>query len=48
MKSTSIARLSETGLRAMSDAVVTLARHEGFPAHEASLRARFAPGDDDA
>jgi histidinol dehydrogenase len=43
MKSTSIARLSEDGLRAMSDAIVTLARHEGFPAHAASLEARLGP-----
>jgi len=43
MKSTSLARVSEAGLRAMSDAVVTLARHEGFPAHAASIQARLAP-----
>jgi histidinol dehydrogenase len=46
MKSTSIARVSEGGLRAMSDAVVTLARHEDFPAHAASIEARLTPRDD--
>jgi histidinol dehydrogenase len=42
-KSTSIARVSEDGLRAMADAVVTLARHEDFPAHAASIEARLGP-----
>ena len=46
MKSTSVARLSEQGLRAMSAAIVTLARYEAFPAHAASVEARFAPADD--
>jgi histidinol dehydrogenase len=46
MKSTSVARLSEEGLRAMSEAIVTLARYEAFPAHAASVEARFAPADD--
>jgi histidinol dehydrogenase len=41
MKSTSLARLTETGLRATADAVRTLARHESFPAHAASLEARL-------
>jgi histidinol dehydrogenase len=42
MKSTSIAELDASALREMSEAVLTLARHEGFPAHAASLEARLA------
>jgi histidinol dehydrogenase len=42
MKSTSIAQLSEEGLRSMAGAVSTLAAHEEFPAHAASLDARFS------
>jgi histidinol dehydrogenase len=42
MKATSVARLNETGLESMADAIRTLANHEDFPAHAASLEARFA------
>jgi histidinol dehydrogenase len=44
MKAASVARLNETGLSSMADAIRTLAQHEHFPAHAASLEARFASG----
>jgi histidinol dehydrogenase len=39
-KATSIAQLNETGLESMTQCVLELARHEGFPAHAASFLAR--------
>ncbi len=40
MKKTSIARADEQALESLSDAVLALAEHEGFPAHAAAIRAR--------
>ncbi len=40
MKKTSIARADERALDSLSDAVLALAEHEGFPAHAAAIRAR--------
>jgi histidinol dehydrogenase len=40
-KSSSIAELTASALRDVADAVLMLARHEGFPAHAASLEARL-------
>ncbi len=40
MKKTSIARADEQALDSLSDAVLALAEHEGFPAHAAAIRAR--------
>jgi histidinol dehydrogenase len=39
-KATSIAQLNEAGLESMTECVLELARHEGFPAHAASFLAR--------
>ncbi|MFM9139220.1 MAG: histidinol dehydrogenase [Solirubrobacterales bacterium] len=45
MKKTSIARADGQALESLSDAVLALAEHEGFPAHAAASRARReAPG----
>ncbi|MFM9126471.1 MAG: histidinol dehydrogenase [Solirubrobacterales bacterium] len=45
MKKTSIARADGQALESLSDAVLALAEHEGFPAHAAAIRARReAPG----
>jgi len=40
MTCTSVARLTEAGLASLAKATVTLADHEGFPAHAAALRIR--------
>ncbi len=40
-KATSVARLTEQGLRDLADSVLVLADHEGFPAHAASTLARL-------
>lgn len=39
-KRTGVARADPAALRRVRDAVVALARHEGFPAHEAAITAR--------
>jgi histidinol dehydrogenase len=39
-KRTAIAQLDRAALRRVTPSVVALARHEGFPAHEAAMRAR--------
>jgi len=41
LKKTSVAKLSGEALERMSDAIVALAEHEGFPAHAAAVRARM-------
>ena len=41
LKKTSVAKLSGEALERMSEAVVALAEHEGFPAHAAAVRARM-------
>ncbi|MSX01670.1 MAG: histidinol dehydrogenase [Actinobacteria bacterium] len=41
LKKTSIAKLDGEALAKMSEAVVALADHEGFPAHAAAVRARM-------
>ena len=46
MKKTSIARADEQALDSLSDAVLALAEHEGFPAHAAAIRARREGRDD--
>ena len=40
MKKASIARADAQALEALSDSVLALAEHEGFPAHAAAIRAR--------
>lgn len=40
MKKTSIARADAQALESLSDSVLVLAEHEGFPAHAAAIRAR--------
>ena len=40
MKKTSVARADAAALESLSDAVLALAEHEGFPAHAAAIRAR--------
>jgi histidinol dehydrogenase len=40
LKRTAVARADERALRRMSSSIVTLADHEGFPAHAAALRRR--------
>lgn len=40
MVATSVAKLTESGLRSLGKATVTLADHEGFPAHAAAIRIR--------
>jgi histidinol dehydrogenase len=42
LKTTSLAGLSEDGLRAVADVAVRLGRHEGFPAHVQAITAREA------
>lgn len=44
VKSTSIARCSAEALERLSDPILALADHEGFPAHAAAIRARRAEG----
>jgi len=41
LKKTSVAKLSGEALERMSEAIVALAEHEGFPAHAAAVRARM-------
>jgi histidinol dehydrogenase len=41
LKRTSIARADAAALRAMAPTAITLAGHEGFPAHAAAIRARL-------
>ena len=41
-KRTAVARANQTALARMREPVTTLARHEGFPAHEAAVEIRFA------
>ena len=41
LKRTAIARADERALRNMAPSIVTLARHEGFPAHAAAITRRF-------
>lgn len=43
-KSTSIARLTDEGLAALAATTRTLARHEGFPGHEAAISIRTGGG----
>ncbi len=40
MTTTSVAKLTEAGLASLAQATVTLADHEGFPAHAAAIRIR--------
>lgn len=42
LKRTAIARADESALRNMSRSIVTLAHHEGFPAHANAITNRFA------
>jgi len=41
LKRTAVARATESALRAMSTSIVTLATHEGFPAHANAITNRF-------
>ncbi|MEY2626538.1 MAG: histidinol dehydrogenase, partial [Actinomycetota bacterium] len=41
LKRTAVARADESALRNMSESIVTLANHEGFPAHAAAITRRF-------
>ena len=41
-KRTAVARANQTALARMREPVTTLARHEGFPAHEAAVEIRFS------
>ena len=41
LKRTAIARADERALRNMAPSIVTLAQHEGFPAHAAAITRRF-------
>ena len=41
LKRTAIARANEPALRRMSESIITLAEHEGFPAHSNAIRRRF-------
>ena len=41
LKRTAVARADENALRNMSESIVTLANHEGFPAHAAAITRRF-------
>ena len=41
LKRTAIARANEPALRRMSESIITLADHEGFPAHSNAIRRRF-------
>jgi histidinol dehydrogenase len=40
MTTMSVGKLTEAGLRSLAHATITLADHEGFPAHAAALRIR--------
>jgi histidinol dehydrogenase len=40
VKASSVARASREALARLAPGVIVLARHEGFPAHEAAIRAR--------
>ena len=42
LKRTAVARANETALRRMSDSVIALSDHEGFPAHGNAIRRRFS------
>ena len=42
VKTASLARASESAFRNVSESVLALAEHEGFPAHAAAVRVRFA------
>src|SRR5690606_23925633 len=42
LKRTAVARADARALARMSDSVIALADHEGFPAHAAALRRRAA------
>jgi histidinol dehydrogenase len=41
LKRTAVAKSNETALRRMSDTVIAMSDHEGFPAHGNALRRRF-------
>ena len=41
LKRTAVARANENALRKMAPSIVTLARHEGFPAHANAITNRF-------
>jgi histidinol dehydrogenase len=45
LKRTAIARSNETALRRMAPSIITLANHEGFPAHANAITNRFTTGD---
>ncbi|MDX6570018.1 MAG: Histidinol dehydrogenase, partial [Gaiellales bacterium] len=45
VKTASIARASEAAFRDVSESVLALAEHEGFPAHAAAVRVRLAASD---
>ena len=45
VKTASIARASETAFAHVSESVLALAEHEGFPAHAAAVRVRLAASD---
>jgi histidinol dehydrogenase len=45
VKTASIARASEAAFRNVSESVLALAEHEGFPAHAAAVRVRLAASD---
>ena len=45
LKRTAIARSNEAALRRMAPSIVTLANHEGFPAHANAITNRFTTGD---
>jgi histidinol dehydrogenase len=41
LKRTAVARANQSALRRMSNSIVALADHEGFPAHGNAIRRRF-------
>jgi len=45
LKRTAIARSNEAALRRMAPSIITLANHEGFPAHANAITNRFTTGD---
>jgi len=45
LKRTAIAHANETALRRMAPSIITLANHEGFPAHANAIINRFNTGD---
>jgi histidinol dehydrogenase len=45
VKTASLARASEAAFRDVSESVLALAEHEGFPAHAAAVRVRLAASD---